>query len=123
MNGAAVCGSVGSASCQLAFPVHGRSALLLGSGFTPDTDVVLVIDRADGTQLTLDRSYDQALHTDRLGGFGVQLRPYPEDLGHEAIVASAGCEARLEIEVSQADLPAACPDPQDRSDPAVDGPR
>jgi hypothetical protein len=62
------------------------------------------------------------MHTDRRGSFGVALRPHADDLGHETFVARAGCEARLETDVTAADLPEPCPDPADSSTPAVDGP-
>ena len=111
-----------ASSCRLDVPVHGRDAIVAGYGFAPDTDVVLVVVRANGTQVTLDVSLAAQLHTDRLGGFSMGLRPYPEDLGTGRITATAGCLATLDLVVTAADLPVPCGDPAQVTSPVVDGP-
>ena len=111
-----------AAGCRLEVPVGGSHGLIIGKGFAPDTDVTIDITRADGTRITLDVGYSAALHTDRHGSFGVEVRPYDSDVGHEILVAHGGCDATLEIDVAAEDLPAACPDPADASAPAVNGP-
>jgi hypothetical protein len=108
-------------TCRLELPVHGRDAVLFGVGFAPDADVTLVIDRANGTRITIDAT-NGGPHTDRTGGFFTPLRPFPEDLGRGRITATAGCTATLETEVTADDLPAPCPDPAVESNPLVDGP-
>jgi hypothetical protein len=114
--------SASASTCRLEAPVGGIHGVLVGTGFAPDVDVTIDIQRADGTQITLDKAYSGAMHTDRRGGFAVAVRPYYADIGHEVAVAHAGCDARLELDVSAADLPPPCPDPADASSPAVNGP-
>lgn len=109
-------------ACRLEAPVRGKRAVLIGTGFTPDTDVTLEIDRANGTHITLTGGVASDLHTDRLGGFAQPLRPYADDLGRGVVVAIAGCMARLEVVNTAADMPPVCPDPADASVPVVDGP-
>jgi concanavalin A-like lectin/glucanase superfamily protein len=102
--------------CRLDVPVHGRDAVLVGVGFAPDADVAIEIDRASGNHIAF------GAHTDRTGGFTVGFRPYDEDLGRGVVTAIAGCSASLEVEVTAADLPFPCPDPNQESTPLVDGP-
>jgi hypothetical protein len=108
-------------SCTLTVPVVGRNAIVVGSGFAPDTDVVLDIDRVHADHLHLDASAVPALHTDREGRFGFAARPYPEDLGVDHFVATAGCTATLDLTTVPEDLPPACPDPTAAAPGTIDG--
>lgn len=114
--------SPSQSGCRLDVPVGGMHGFIIGTGFAPNTDVTIEITRGDGSQITLDRGYNAALHTDRHGAFGVEVRPYDADLGHEVLVAHGGCDASLDVVVTAEDLPPACPDPAIRSTPVVDGP-
>jgi len=111
-----------SGPCRLETPVGGTHGFIIGSGFAPDTDVTIDITRGDGSQISLDTAYSAALHTDRRGAFGVEVRPYDADKGTETLVARAGCVATLVVQVTAADLPPPCPDPAVAAAPAVDGP-
>ena len=114
--------SSSAVTCRLEAPVGGMHGFMIGTGFAPDTDVTIDITRGNGTQITLDRGYSEALHTDRRGSFGVEVRPYEDDLGRGIAIAHAGCSARLDFDITIADLPPLCPDPAVRTTPAVDGP-
>ncbi|MEO6350200.1 MAG: LamG domain-containing protein [Candidatus Limnocylindrales bacterium] len=102
--------SAASSVCSLESAVSGRWPVFIGRGFAPDTDVVLEIDRADGTHITIEASERAELHTDLEGRFGLTLQPYPSDVGRNSITATAGCSATIESVVTADQVPPACPD-------------
>ena len=89
-----------SGACSLQQVVSGQHPFFVGSGFSPDTDVVLEIDRANGSQLSLDRTAIASLHTDHHGSFGVELVPFSEDVGVGHMAAIAGCTAAIDYVVT-----------------------
>jgi hypothetical protein len=97
--------------CVLEQPVSGRHTFVVGRGFAPDSDVVLEIDRANGSHITLTPAGIASLHTDRNGSFGVELIPYSEDLGTGRMTAIAGCSASLEFTVTAEQIGPPCVDP------------
>jgi len=104
--------TTGSGACSLELPVTGQWVTILGHGFAPGTDVVLVIDRANGSQITVTASDRGELHTNGQGQFALTLQPMTEDLGEDVITATAGCTASI-VNVSTADeIPSLCPDPR-----------
>ena len=109
-------------ACRIDIPVHGKNSVLVGYGFPPDTDVVVVFDRANGEPFTYDSTNWSGMRTDRTGGFAMGWRPFPEDLGQGHITATAGCVASMPVEVTADDLPTPCGDPAVDDSPLVDGP-
>lgn len=99
------------ADCSLEMIVGGRSPILLGRGFAPDTDVVLEVDLANGSHGTITVKERAELHTDSTGRFGLPLLAHPDNLGSNQMTASAaGCTATVEMIVTADQLPAPCPD-------------
>ncbi|TAK00605.1 MAG: LamG domain-containing protein [Chloroflexota bacterium] len=103
--------SPNASACSLEIAVGGRWPILLGRGFGANADVVLVLDRADGSHTTITVTDRGELRTDAGGRFGLELPPSPEDLGRLVISASAGCTASVETIITADQLPPACPDP------------
>src|SRR5262249_54507972 len=77
-------------TCAVEFAVTGRYPILLGHGFTPQTDVVLEIVLANGDHLTVTKKERTELHTDNEGRFGLTFTPLNGDVGNEAFAATAG---------------------------------
>ena len=109
-------------TCSLEIAVGGRWPIVLGRGFAPNADVLLEIDRADGTHITIEAAERPELHTDNQGRFGLTLQAYPGDLGRNLIVAIAGCTTSVESIVTADMLPAPCPDLSAGSVELRDGP-
>jgi hypothetical protein len=100
-----------SASCSLEIAVGGRSPIVLGRGFAPDTDVVLDVDLANGSHDTVTVEHRPDLHTDSAGRFGFPMLAHPDNVGRNVLTASAGgCTAAVEMVVTADQLPAPCPD-------------
>lgn len=96
--------------CSLERVVGGAHGFFVGRGFPPDIDVVLEIDRADGSHLTLGPDGIASLHTDGQGSFGVELVPQSEDIGTGHMAATTGCSATLEYVVTADEIGAPCLD-------------
>jgi hypothetical protein len=99
-----------SGPCSLEIAASGRNGVVfVGRGFSPDTDVVLDIDRADGSHVTIRPTDLSGLHTDDQGRFGVTLYGSPSDVGTDVITAGAGCTASVTTITTASQLPAPCP--------------
>jgi hypothetical protein len=96
--------------CTLELAAGGAHLFVVGRGFAADSDVVLNLDRPNGDHLVLDISSIGSLHTDTEGRFGVELTPFPEDVGRGLITASAGCAASLELVVTADQIQQQCID-------------
>jgi hypothetical protein len=100
-----------SGACSLEQLVGGRHSFFVGSGFAPDADVTLEIDRANGAHLTVGPSAIASLHTDPAGRFGVELLAFSEDVGTGRLTAVAGCSASLSYVVTAEQVGPPCVDP------------
>jgi hypothetical protein len=98
-----------TAACSVEIAVSGASPLIVGRGFKPDTDVVLEIDRADGSHVTIRPTDLAGLHTDDQGRFGVTLFASEPDVGRGVITAISGCTASVENTITADQLTDACP--------------
>ena len=89
--------------------VSGPGSSIHGSGFLPDTPVVLNVTDKSGT-VTLDDSQMPALRTDGGGLLTVRLTAEPDDVGIVSFQATAGdCSADASTEVTAAMFGAVCP--------------
>ena len=109
--------------CSLEIAASGSNGtVFIGRGFAPDTDVVLDVIRADGSQVTIRPTDLPGLHTDDRGRFGVTLYGSAPDVGTDVITATAGCVANVSSTTTASQLPLSCPTQDPDSMTFRDGP-